>query len=305
MELIINQQIYYSNKESVPLREVAESLMALDEVFKQSSSILEALFPGTTIESVEVFFNELQSGSISEDLFVKFVFGSQENLEKFIDNSRKQLKIEELANKPLLLSAIVITLILSAGYYLLDKDKSSNLNHKIAINGNNNTIIQLTANEFDIEPEKYKSIVEDAINKKLTKNAVKVVRPAKLDEDSSIKVGVDKNLEINNASVKAMPSYIQESEEEDIIEDIKGIELEIRAIDLDSKKTGWHVVAPNLHGKRIKMQLDPTINPDELSKKRKFLANVSVLFSLENGIDKIPKLIFLREIITKKSKNKK
>ncbi len=179
MELIVNQQIYYSNKEHVPLKEVAESLIALDGIYKQSIPVIEGLFPGTTIESVEVFFNELKSDSIYEDIFVKFIFGTQENLDKFIETARKNLKIEELAKNPKLLSAIVISLILSGGYYSLEKDNSTKPKDKIVINGNNNTIIQLYANDFQKEPSEYKSLIEEAIKDK-EKLAMLLLEPCQI-----------------------------------------------------------------------------------------------------------------------------
>ncbi len=102
-----------------------------------------------------------------------------------------------------------------------------------------------------------------------------------------------------------MSNYVQESEEEEILEDRKGIILEIRAKDLDNKKRGWYVVAPEIHEKRIKLQLDPTIKPDELFNRKKIKANVSILFSIDRDSEKIPKMIFLREIIGVKSKKSK
>ena len=144
-------------------------------------------------------------------------------------------------------------------------------------------------------------VIDSAIKDKdkLAKNAIKVVNPAKRDPEASITFNGNEELRINNESVKAMPRSIQEPEDEEFIEDYKNIELEIRAIDLDSTKRGWAVVVPDLHNKRVRLQLDPTVDPEDLLDKRRVNANVTVIFGHDKEYNKIPKLVFLREIIVK------
>lgn len=74
MEIVIHQQIYYSNKKLIPIKDVAESLIALEAIYRQSPDILEAIFPNTEISSVEVYISELKSDSLWEDIVVKFLF---------------------------------------------------------------------------------------------------------------------------------------------------------------------------------------------------------------------------------------
>ena len=81
MELTTTHRIYYSNKEHIPLSEIADSLLALEGLIRQSPDVLENLFPGTKIYGVEVYLSELKSGSLYEDVLVKFVFGSQDKLD--------------------------------------------------------------------------------------------------------------------------------------------------------------------------------------------------------------------------------
>ena len=38
MELVVNQQIYYSNKKLIPIEDVADSLLALERVIRHSPS---------------------------------------------------------------------------------------------------------------------------------------------------------------------------------------------------------------------------------------------------------------------------
>lgn len=299
MELTVHQQIYYSNKELVPIKDVAESLLALEAIIRQSPDVLEAMFPGTKIQSVEIYINELKSDSIWEDVVVKFIFGSQKKFDEFIANARERIGMDNIMNNPQLLSSIILVMILSGGAYYLGKDKSATPEQKATIEANNNTIIQIGAGMVDLSTEDFKAIIDSAIKdkEKLAKNAIKVVNPAKRDPEASITFNDNEELRIQNESVKAMPRFVQEPEDEEYIEDYKNIELEIRAIDLDSTKRGWAVVVPDLHKRRVRLQLDPTVSPEDLLDKRKVNANVTVIFGYDKEYNKIPKLVFLREII--------
>lgn len=299
MELTVHQQIYYSNRELVPIKDVAESLLALEAIIRQSPDVLEAMFPGTKIQSVEIYINELKSDSIWEDVVVKFIFGNQQKFDEFIANVRERIGMDNIMNNPQLLSSIILVMILSGGAYYLGKDKSASAQQKATIEANNNTIIQIGAGMVELNSEDFKAIIDSAIKDKdkLAKNAIKVVNPAKRDTEASITFNGNEELRIINESVKAMPRSIQEPEYEEFIEDYKNIELEIRAIDLDSTKRGWAVVVPELHKKRVRLQLDPTVDPQNLLDNRKINANITVIFRNDKEYNKIPKLVFLREII--------
>lgn len=45
MDFSIHQQLYYSNKNKASIKEIAEGLVALDSLIRQTSPVLEALFP--------------------------------------------------------------------------------------------------------------------------------------------------------------------------------------------------------------------------------------------------------------------
>lgn len=299
MELTVHQQIYYSNKDLVPIKDVAESLLALEAIIRQSPDVLEAMFPDTKIESIEIYINELKSDSIWEDIVVKFIFGNQQRFDELIANVRERIGMDNIMNNPQLLSSIILVMILGSVAYHLGKDKSASPQQKATIEANNNTIIQIGAGMVELNPEDFKAIIDSAIKDKdkLAKNAIKVVNPAKRDPEASITFNGNDKLRINNESVKAIPRSIQEPENEEFIEDYKNIELEIRAIDLDSTKRGWAVVVPDLHKKRVRLQLDPTVDPEDLFDKRKVNADVTVIFGHDKEYNKIPKLVFLRKII--------
>lgn len=296
MELVVRQKIYYSNKQLVPIKEVAESLLALEAVIRHTPQVLEALFPGTKIDAVDVFIKELRSDSIWEDVVIKFIFGNQKKLDQFVENIRERIGMDNIINNPLLLSAIILVLILTGGAYYLGKDTPE---QRAIIEANNNIIINIGAGMMEMSAEEFKLLIEAAIKDKakLAKDAVRVVRPAKLDSEAAITFNNEEKLQITPEAVRAMPRYVAEPEEEEFIEDLPKIEMELRATDLDSTKRGWAVVIPELSERRVRLQLDPTVNPEELYERRKFRGNATIIFGRDKEYKKIPKLVFLREIV--------
>lgn len=296
MEVTVHQQIYYSNKKRVPIKDVAESLLALESIIHQSPDILEAMLPGIRIDAVEVFIEELKSDSIWEEFAIRFIFGSQQEFDEFVFNARER-GMDFIKNNNLL-SAIIIAMVLSGGSYYLGKDKTSKPDQKTIIEANNNTIIQIGANLVELQAEDFKAIIEGAISnkEKLAKDAASFVKPAKLDPTANITFNGNSDLQISSESIRAMPSNLNELEEEEFIQDFTNIDLEIRAFDLDSSKRGWAVIIPILHQKRIPLKLDPTVSPEDLLDQRIITADVTVIFRHDKEFNKIPRTVFLRQL---------
>jgi hypothetical protein len=302
MEVLVKQQLYYSNKEWVPIGEIADSLLALESLIKSSPEIIEKIFPGVSVQRVDVYINELRSDSIWEDLVVKFIFGSQGNFDEQISNIRKKLGMEFLDRHPNVLGAIIGAMILGGGLAVYDSMNDDN-GKRATIEANNNTIINIGAGEINFEADDLKAIIRGAIeaNPSISENAIKVIKPARRDSNAKIIINQSDDLVITPESIKAIPLEKPEIETVEIIEDFESLYLEIRATDLDSTKRGWAAVATKLSKKRVRLQFDPTINPEELLERRTITGSATVVFDQKEG-KKVPTLIFLRSVEEKGNK---
>ena len=56
MELTTQHQIFYSNKDLIPISDIAESLLALEKVIMQSPVVLEKMFPGLQVQKSPCVF---------------------------------------------------------------------------------------------------------------------------------------------------------------------------------------------------------------------------------------------------------
>jgi hypothetical protein len=125
---------------------------------------------------------------------------------------------------------------------------------------------------------------------------LKVVRPAKGDPEAQIIFDGNPMITISPESIKAMLDFVPEEGDEEI-QEFKNVRLQIRATDLDSFKRGWAAIIPSLSNRRVKLQLSPTIKPDQLTAGATVYGNIDVLFIHPEDGERIPKLVFLKELV--------
>lgn len=297
MELVTGQSVYYSNKNHLPLEDVAESLLALKAIIEATPDVLERLQPGLQIQKVNVFINEIKAGSLWEDLIVKFLFGNQEKLDSSLQSLREDIAVDSLISNRTLVGMIIGALITGGGLYLLNKLKGPE-EQKQALQANQNVFIINGANIAGVNEEQFRSIIQGTLarNEHLPKEAVKAVRPAKREGETSIMLNQDPKTTIDNSAIRAMPASLPDDEPPETVEDFYDVEIQIRAIDLDSTKRGWAAVVPSINSRRTKMHLDPHIKVHDLLGKTVINGDISVMFRYDDTGAKVPNLIFLREL---------
>lgn len=298
VELAVRHQVKYTTDDPIPIPELVEALLGLEQIIKRTPAILEELFPNTHVYDVKVFVESLESGSLIEDVLIKFVFGSQEEFDAFIETARKRCRMDIIKENKGLFSAIIIALILGGAYYAVKKS-GAEPQKLYNIEANNNTIINLGAGMVDISPDDFRAIIETAVkaDTKLAKDALQVIRPAKQDGGATIIFDGDDATSITSNSVSSAPSYLyQEDEAAEHFEDIEDATLEIRAMDLDRKRLGWAAVVPSASKDRARLQIDAIINLEDLKGMTQLKGDVTLVWLIDDEGGKTLKRIILREL---------
>ncbi len=88
MQISTGQQLRYSNHDPLPIEDVADSLLAMKALIEAAPEVFIGLFPTVSIQGLSIYVNEIKSGSLLEDLAVRFVWGNQSKLESDIDSAR-------------------------------------------------------------------------------------------------------------------------------------------------------------------------------------------------------------------------
>lgn len=281
--------VYYNTREPVPISEVIGALQALEKLLKDVPKVVAGV-TDTKIVRSEFFIEKIESGSLIETVVVKLFFKDEQEFEKFLDKIRENGVLRNTLVGVALGGLVAYGVYLAAG---VNKTPAPN------ITANNNTIINIGAGEVNMTPDQFRAVVEAAVSDKkdLAKNSVKFIAPAKREAGSSVVIsGSDAEpIEITPQTILEAPGKV-EIPADKRLEDVRAVDVKIRASDLDSKKSGW---AGLIEGRteRVKIELDPVVNEAELFGKTKVKADVTIIYTMAKNTKELkPSTIFIRKI---------
>lgn len=103
-----SHRVYYSNKEPVPIADVIESLIGLEKLMRMTPKALSAL-TGVEIQRVDVFVEQVESGSLLEEIGVRLFFKDKVDLMKFVDKVRE--KVGDGPGRYVLIGAVMVAMV--------------------------------------------------------------------------------------------------------------------------------------------------------------------------------------------------
>lgn len=287
LQLDFRENVYYSTKKPVTVKEIIESLQGLEFVVKQTRGTLQKL-TDCKIDNVQLYVDELKSGSLIEDVIVRVFFGSEEEKNKFCEKIHEKIGDGKMRNT--IITAVLVGII-GYGIYLAIKPSDPNY----VINANNNVIINIGDSQ-KITNEKLTEIIRDSITnqKSLAQNTIKVLSPARTDESSSIQIG--DMATIPASTIMKTPTELNLQPLTDVV-DYNDVPVIIRAMDLDKSNKGWGGIIVDKVDQRTKITFDPNIDINILAGRSSFMADVTVIKTLTNKDNEYkPTEIFIRSI---------
>ncbi|WP_024302216.1 hypothetical protein [Pseudogulbenkiania sp. MAI-1] len=294
--LEVSHRIYYSNEEPIPIAEIASSLLALERTLQRLPRVLTQV-TSVPIQGLEIYVQEIQSGSLLEDIVLKIFFKDQAELDAFLGKIREKLGEHKVARN-VLIGALILSII-GYGLYLAANTAGSKQAAN-TINVNNNVIINIGAEQAQMEPEQLAKIIESAISDKKAnaKDAIEIVKPAKRDPTASITLEDQTVLALPKEVIQTAPSSL-EIDDTPTEREYKDVDLSIRATNLDSNHQGWAALIPRLNDRRVKLVLADGVDPKKVAGKFTVRADV-IVHSKPQGKKKeiLPYQITLLRLVT-------
>lgn len=283
MEWVFDHRIKYTTEHPVSLIDAANTLIANDSLIRLLPSVLEKIFPEIVVEKVDIELKDAEKGSLTEDFIVAFLITQVTSIEVYLEDG-----VEAVSGMQILpeyrewVTAFVILLVLYGGKAihrrLRGDDKPPH-----AIQGDYNTVINVTAKNLHVSPDVLARAVADTVDpipkKTLTSTIGRFIRPAKRNGASTIE-GFDDQF-IGAEAVEEFPSEAEFLEEDDLPSiALENVRLQILALDRQKHKTGWAATFPDgqVSGRRIRLELFPTVSLLEMSKADMVIADVLVEF---------------------------
>lgn len=290
----LSYRIKYETKDPVPLEEIIDALGSLNTLLSSTSAVLSEL-SHVDILGHQLYVQRIESGSLIEDICVALMFGNKEKMDDFLQWLHKSKM------QPIIIGAILGG-ALTFGYHVLTTNNTVPIENSGSMisNSPNSLIINFPQGTLD---EDTKKLLNDEIGKRIrnkddfAKQTMNFMEPARRDPNAKISFGEGSTkAELPASSIKAVPKKYA-AKKNNLFVDMSGVTVKLRATDLDSKKSGW---AGSIEGitNRVKVELDPTIDPIEIYGKTSITADVTLERSYNQQANQlVPKRIIIRSII--------
>lgn len=289
-EISTTYQVKYTNKAPVPIAEIVKSLQAYERILHLTPAFIEKAYAGIKIVEVEVSVRSLESGSLLEDYAIRYVFRGQANYDQAKQTFEKIMENNE---------ALRLAVAVGVGAYLAYGVMSSMPNNAPSLHIENvqNSVITVGA-KVGLSEEDIETVLKSTPNKKkLAKDAIQVLSPARSDSSAAIEVdGFDDLIMPPEAIAEAPKEYVAPEPDERTL-DYSNADIVIYASDRDKHDLGWAGLVPGIVDKRVKFDLDSSIDPSKLHGRVRIKADISVV-SKYNKAKKAfePRLINVKKV---------
>ena len=289
MEKIFSHSIEYTNREQYTLKEIADSLLAQQALVDCLPELLSKIAPGLTIERVKIGLKTAETGSLKEEFWVAFFLSFQGELQGEVTDLITMLTGVEIPEQyDTIVTLMVLLVVLYTGRMVFAKFKKDEHNRPLAIEGNYNTILNLTAKTINVGPDILSSAVADTVESRPAKSIrdadTRFFRLAKKGGAAPINSnGVEV---ITAGAVREYPTIAELTVDNDNeIEPFPEVRIEILALDRQKRGVGWagRFLDNEIEGKRLIMDLAPQIDLSELDTAKIIMADTVVEFKGKDG----------------------
>jgi hypothetical protein len=283
-------QLFFQTAEPVSPSILAESLLGLDAIVRESAKVLTRLIPEGPKVTADVLIQSIESGSYKENFFVRLAFGKGRQLEKNLEAFRNTLGLKKMETKKIVGWAIAAA-VLYAGYqYFSPSDPN-----RVVIQNSFNII----GKDVEMTGEEVIALLEASLgNKKeeLKREVVKLAKPVNQTLPGRLALDNDPSFEVPAQVIAKIPKVYEKSEPSESMRDLTNEQIVIRALDLDNPTKGWWVSIPQLSSKRLPLEVGDGIKVGLLPAGKYVYGDLTVLFKEDKHGSNEPARVFLRKV---------
>ncbi len=285
-ELTVPHLVQYDTPQPVPISDLIASLNGLQATAGEVGALLESCVNGLKVEKVSVSVRSIsQESPLREWFIITLMVTYQSDLSKELPVLLEELfGVDIPDNYDTLVtvsSLVVIFYILDATYRkVIGADASVQMARML------DGLIKELANSTGCSEDKIREFLRDRYDKgrlrKLVNAAIGFFRPSKRQNNVSAKVG---SRIISKEVMREIPGDVAEDvhEPETSSHQYSNVEIELHAQDRDRAKQGWAAVVPAISDARVKMQIFPPIQPEDVWTHQKIRGDIIAVFRDDGG----------------------
>jgi hypothetical protein len=273
--------ITYDTRTHVDIHAVAKSLLATADLIELARPVIEKLMGGTAISISSIRIQEVSNGSpLKEMMWVGLFLAFQKELENEVP-----VWVEQMfgVSVPEDAKTIVTVLVMILAISIIDQAvqrfmPSKDIQHLRKTLGDQ---IGVVAEMSQSKPEDIRALVveqtrKDKLSKKMVMAALNWFFPARQDEGVMISGGG--GMRIPADAVREVPPALELLiDENKRTRDLFNVLIDIHRADRDSTEAGWRGIVEEVSKRKLRLQLAPTISPDEVFGRRFIHADVVVV----------------------------
>lgn len=281
--VVVDHRLRFLTDEPVSVDAAIASLRGMERIVKiQLPKAIQAL-TGAQVTMAELQVSGLEDGSFLEDLKIRLFFKSKKDYERCLDKIADAAKATWDGGTPVLKTAIGVVigaLVLNGLGMLPTKSNKDALNH---IEGDNNVVINIGAEAYGQDPEKFQHLVTDAVartsKKRAAQAALDATAPAR-EQGVAVEFEGDKKPIplISQGTAERLPRTVTPPDKSED-QDYSKVKLKLRASDTDSDVRGWAGTIPGLVDKRTRVTFAQGSNSAKAMFKPEVDADVTVTYA--------------------------
>lgn len=270
LEITTHYQVKYTNRDPVPIDAIVKSLLAYERLLSLTPKFIEKAYHGIQVVDVSVAVQSLESGSLLEDFAIRYVFKGQENFDQ-----AKQVFDNMMQDN----NALKLVVAAGVGAYMTYGVMSSMADNapSIHIENNQHAIINIGGKAGLSEADIQAVLREVPDKKRLAKDAVLALSPAREDSSAGIEVDGFESLNISPEYIAEAPTEVLIPEPLEKIEMYQNVEIVIYASDRDKHNSGWAGMVPGIIDKRVKFEIGDHVKPTKLHGRTRVKADIDVI----------------------------
>ena len=281
--VVVDHRLRFLTDEPVSVDAAIASLRGMERIVTTQLPKAIRAMTGARVTIAELQVSGLEDGSFLEDLKIRLLFKSKKDYERCLDKIADAAKTTWEGGTPVLKTAIgvlVAALVLNGLGMLPAKGNKDALND---VEGDNNVVINIGAEAYGQDPEKFQQLVKDAVartsQKRASQASLDATAPAR-EQGVAVEFEGDKKPipMISSGTAERLPKTVTPSDKSED-QDYTKIKLKLRASDTDSDVRGWAGTIPGLVDKRTRVTFASGSNSGKAMFRPEVDADVTVTYA--------------------------
>ena len=284
MEISLPHEIEIATTESLTVADVVRSLQAQEVLIRNSVALLSSLQPQAEIKLEGIKLRFVSHDSPLREIFAATLFVAyQEDIERVVPDMIEMISGRDIPDDIETVVTVGVLLVLIYGLSAVaDRIKRPSK----AIENEARHITNVAGDLYQVSPDtladKLTSLQETPLGKAGVRAAGELVQVAKNGQATAIRgKGVG---EIGEEAIKeaASEAQIEAATESEKVVSFVNTAVDIRQLNRDSPKTGWWAFVPAVQEGRIRVEIYPDIDMDEVTRRLTFNADIDAIYELKD-----------------------